>query len=152
MDKKERRIIYLMSKWCFRPKCELPKNELRDAKLDILLKNKKIELDIFLGVSPKSREHKERNEVFDFYYSRGFDNDQIQNIWRKTYLKNLSRKDPNQNSMPKPERKDNQNPVTNTRNYGSGGGNGSRLRVPSKKHKNRYKNFLKLFPWYEDKN
>ena len=47
MDKKERRIIYLMSKYSFRPKCELPKNELRDAKLDILLKNKKIELDIF---------------------------------------------------------------------------------------------------------
>lgn len=54
--------------------------------------------------------------------------------------------------MPKQERKDNQNPVTNTRNFGSGGGNRSWLRVPSKKHTNRYKNFLKLFPWYEKNN
>lgn len=54
--------------------------------------------------------------------------------------------------MPKEERKDNQNPSTSTINYGGGGGNGGRIRVPSRKHKNRFKNFLMLFPGYEDKN
>jgi hypothetical protein len=49
--------------------------------------------------------------------------------------------------MPK-EGKDNQNPVTNTRNYNGGGGNSNTVRVPSKKHKNRFKNFKKLFPEY----
>lgn len=140
-----------MSKLQFRPKTTLPKQEIRDAKLNILLRNKKIELDIFIGINPKSKEHKERKEVFDYYYSKGFDDSQIMEIWTSTYRLPIGIKR-YENSMPKPERKDNQNPVTNTINYGSGGGNGSRLRVPSKKHKNRYKNFLKLFPWYEDKN
>lgn len=72
-------------------------------------------------------------------------------IWLSSYRNSYSRKR-YENSMPKQERKDNQNPVTNTRNFGSGGGNRSWLRVPSKKHTNRYKNFLKLFPWYEKNN
>jgi hypothetical protein len=139
-----------MSKLQFRPKTKLPKQELRDAKLNILLRNKKIELDIFIGINPKSKEHKERKEVFDYYYSKGFDDSQIMDIWLTSYRNSYSRKR-YENSMPKQERKDNQNPVTNTRNFGSGGGNGSWLRVPSKKHTNRYKNFLKLFPWYEEK-
>ncbi len=143
---KERRIKYLMTKLQFRPKCKLPTTELREAKLQILLKNKNIELEQFLGVSPKSQEHKERKEVFDYYYSKGFDDSQIMNVWTSTYRRNYFRKD---DSMPKPERKDNQNPVTNTINWGSGG-SGSRIRVPSKKHKNRYKNFLKLFPKFEE--
>ena len=79
-----------MSKLQFGPKSRLPKQDLRDDKLNILLRNKKIELDIFIGINPKSKEHKKRIEVFDFYYSKGLDNDQIQNIWRKTYLQNLS--------------------------------------------------------------
>lgn len=139
-----------MSKLQFRPKTTLPKQELRDAKLNILLRNKKIELDIFIGINPKSKEHKERKEVFDYYYSKGFDDSQIMDIWISSYRNNWSRKR-YESSMPKQERKDNQNPVTNTKNFGSGGGNGSWLRVPSKKHTNRYKNFLKLFPWYEEK-
>jgi len=145
---KERRIKYLMTKLQFRPKCKLPTTELREAKLQILLKNKNIELEQFLGVNTKSKEHKERKEVFDYYYSKGFDDSQIMNVWTSTYRRNYFRKD---DSMPKPERKDNQNPVTNTINWGSGGGHGSRIRVPSKKHKNRYKNFLKLFPKFEEK-
>lgn len=54
----------------------------------------------------------------------------------------------NYDMKPIRERKDNQNPSTNTLNYGSGynGYYNSSIRVPSKKHKNKYKNFLKLFP------
>ena len=68
---KERRIKYLITKLRFSPKCKLPISELREAKLQILLKNKKIELETFLGVSPKSKEHEERKEVFNYYYSKG---------------------------------------------------------------------------------
>ncbi len=42
-------------------------------------------------------------------------------------------------------RRDNMNPRTEGVNFGSGC-SGSWMRIPSKKHKNRYKNFLKLFP------
>jgi hypothetical protein len=52
-------------------------------------------------------------------------------------------------SSPKRIRKDNQNPLTETINYGSGcNGSKSSIRVPSRKHKNRFKNFTKLFPNY----
>ncbi len=139
-----------MTKLQFRPKCKLPTIELREAKLQIILKNKTIELEQFLGVSQKSQEHKDRKEVFDYHYSNGLSDEEIMNIWISSYKNNWSRKR-FENIMPKPERKDNQNPVTNTINWGSGGGNGSRIRVPSKKHKNRYKNFLKLFPNFENK-
>src|SRR6478735_4908930 len=44
------------------------------------------------------------------------------------------------NTKPIRERKDNQNPLTNTLNYGSGnnGNYNQYIRIPSKKHKNRY--------------
>lgn len=52
--------------------------------------------------------------------------------------------------MPKRERKDNQNPRTNTLNYGGSEHiNRNSIRIPSKKHKNRYKNFKRLFPNHE---
>lgn len=145
MKKKERRIKHLMCKHRFYPKSKLPTQELREAKLDILLRNKKIELDVFLGVDPNSQEHKERKEVFDFYYSNALNDLEIQEIWWKTYQDQFSRRTERPYTMPKPERKDNQNPVTNTYNWGSSGGNRSSIRVPSKKRKNKYKNFLKLF-------
>ncbi len=140
-----------MSTMDFRPMCKIPTNELREAKLNILLNDKKIELINFLGVDPKSKEHKLRKEVYDYHYSNGLTDNEIRDLWYKTYRErnNWSLKR-FENSMPKPERKDNQNPVTNTINWGSSGGNGSRIRVPSKKHKNRYKNFLKLFPKFEE--
>lgn len=144
MKKKERRIKHLMCKHRFRPKLVLSKQELREAKLNILLRNKKIELDIFSGVDPNSIEHKERKEVFQFHYSNGLNDEQIQEIWWKVYQDQFGERTERYYTMPKPERKDNQNPVTNTYNWGSGGGSSS-IRVPSKKHKNKYKNFLKLF-------
>jgi len=146
VKEKERRIKYLMTKLQFRPKCKLPIDVLREAKLQILLKNKKIELESFLGVNPKSKEHEERKEVFEYYYSKGLNDDEIMNVWTSTYRRSYYRKN---DSMPKPERKDNQNPVTNTINWGSSGSHSGKIRVPSKKHKNRYKNFLKLFPKFE---
>lgn len=145
MKKKERRIKHLMTKLQFRPKCALPTAELREAKLNILLRNKSIELEQFLGVNTKSQEHKERKEVFDYHYSKGLNDEEIMSIWISTYWTRKRSFSATENTMPKPERKDNQNPVTNTINWGSGGSHGSRIRVPSKKHKNRYKNFLKLF-------
>lgn len=57
----------------------------------------------------------------------------------------------NYNKKPIRERKDNLNPLTETRNYGNGYSFKGKLRVPSKKHKNRYKNFLKLFPNFKSK-
>lgn len=55
----------------------------------------------------------------------------------------------NYNVMPK-ERKDNQNIVTGGINYSKhNGSNINRIRVPSKKRKNKFKNFLKLFPNYD---
>lgn len=65
-------------------------------------------------------------------------------IW--LLLKRLKSND--YNKMPK-ERRDNQNIVTGAINYSKHyGSNRNKIRVPSKKHKNRYKNFLKLFPNY----
>lgn len=85
--------------------------------------------------------------VYRHYWSKGLTTKEISEKWTKIeFNKRAERKD--WNKMPKEERKDNQNPSTNTINYGSGGGNGGRIRVPSRKHKNRFKNFLKLFPWY----
>lgn len=58
-------------------------------------------------------------------------------------------KTPNYKYMPK-YRVDNMNPVTNGINYSASRGSSyPKERVPSKKHKNRYKNFLKMFPDYE---
>ncbi len=74
-----------MTKLQFRPKCKLPINELREAKLQILLKNKKIELEVFLGVSPKSKEHEERKEVYDYHYSNGLNDEEIMNVWTSTW-------------------------------------------------------------------
>lgn len=51
------------------------------------------------------------------------------------------------NFMPK-YRVDNMNPKTEGHNFTSYTSYYS-MRIPSKKHKNRYKNFLKLFPNYK---
>jgi len=87
---KERRIKYLMTKLQFRPKSKLPTDELREAKLQILLKNKKIELESFLGVSTNSKEHQERKEVYDYHYSKGLSDEEIMNIWISSYELHIS--------------------------------------------------------------
>jgi len=48
-------------------------------------------------------------------------------------------------------RKDNLNPKTNGINY-SGGSNVNKIRIPSRKHKNKFKNFIKIFPNFCERN
>lgn len=150
MDKKLALIKRIIGKYYYKPKYKTPTPQLREYKLNKLLGKKVKELEVFLGVNPKSREHKERLEVFNFFYKQGKTDEEICEEWLKVHQEKRVRK-ANYNSMPKQERKDNQNPGTNTVNYGSGGGNRGWLRVPSKKHKNRFKNFLKLFPHLKGK-
>ena len=149
-DKKLALVKRIMGKYYYKPKYTVPISQLREYKLNKLLGKKAKEPETFLGVNPKSEEHKERLFVYSYFYKQGKRNDEICEEWLKVHQEKRVRK-ANYNSMPKPERKDNQNPVTNTRNFGSGGGNRGWLRVPSKKHKNRFKNFLKLFPHLKEK-
>jgi hypothetical protein len=150
MNKKYILVKRIMRKYYYKPKYSAPVSKLREYKLNKLLGKKAKEPETFSGVNPKSTEHKERLFVYNYFHKQGKNDEEIQNEWFKTRQENISR-GVNYNLMPKQERKDNQNPVTNTRNYGGGGGRNS-IRVPSKKHKNRFKNFKKLFPEYCDKN
>jgi hypothetical protein len=54
--------------------------------------------------------------------------------------------------MPKKPRKDNGHPELDGINFNGGGGNRNTIRVPSKKRKNKWKNFKKLFPEYCKRN
>jgi len=146
----KRRIMYLMDKYRFIGKVVYPKNIYREDRLNILLNKKKSKLPIFHGLkNNSSKEVKERLEVFE-YLSKYYTYDEIVIIWRNVQDKKIKRQNEYKNPNPPPiERKDNQNPVTNTYNYGSGYGNRSSIRVPSKKRKNKMKNFKKLFPNYK---
>lgn len=144
------RIKHIMGKYYFKSKMKHPKSVLRNKTLNNVLgiKDNTI-LETFAGVNPNSDEHKERMEVFQYFYDKGINDDgYIEGQWR---LVEAERREQGAVYKKKPvrERKDNQNPVTNTINYGSGHGRNP-IRVPSKKHKNRWKNFTKLFPRYKD--
>ena len=79
-----RRVIGIMNKYYFRPKMILDIDQVRDIKLDILLgkKVKKVKpTKVFLGVTPNSKEHYERKEVFDFSYKEGKTDLEIQTMW-----------------------------------------------------------------------
>jgi hypothetical protein len=99
-----------------------------------------------------SREFKERMTVFNYFFKLNKSEKEICDIWlgiryERYPLKGIY------NKMPKRERKDNAHPELYGINFGSGGGNRSSIRVPSKKRKNKWKNFKKLFPKYcEDNN
>jgi len=149
MDKKYSRIKHIMGKYYYKGKYEMPISESREYKINQLLgiKNKKT-YESFNGVSSTSLEHRERMEVFNYFYKEGRDDSYIQSEWFRTQLERKSQGS-DYNKKPIRERKDNQNPLTNTINYGSGDGGHSAIRVPSKKHKNRWKNFLKLFPKFK---
>jgi hypothetical protein len=149
MDKKLALVKRIICKYYYRPKYLAPVSQLREYKINKLLGKKAKEPETFLGVDPKSTEHRERLFVYNYFYKQGKNEEEISNEWFRIQRENRSRRD-NYNLMPKQERRDNQNPVTHTRNYGSGGGNGGWLRVPSRKHKNRFKNFLKLFPHFKE--
>ena len=135
-----------MSIYYFRPKRVISKLELREYNLCKLLGKKVKEIEIFFGVKPGSKEHIERLMIYNFYYKRGKNDSEIESIWREVHNEKWNRQR-GRDIMPK-EGRDNQNPVTNTRNYNGGYGGSNSIRVPSKKHKNRFKNFKKLFPDY----
>lgn len=146
MKIKESKIKHIMSQWYFIPKGEMPLSERRERNLNKLLGKKVKEYPTFHGVDPNSQQHRDRMLVFEYYYKLGKTDSEICDIWLATQEeKRLRQKD--HDLMPKSGR-DNGNPVTNTRNYSGGSGGWSSVRVPSKKHKNRFKNFKKLFKEY----
>jgi hypothetical protein len=146
-DKKLSRVKNIMGKYNYIPKRVIPKNILREYNINKILGLKTKELEIFFGVNPKSVEHRERLEVFNYFHKLGMSDEDVRENWYEITNAKYERRRWI-NGKPTVERKDNLNPKTNTVNRGSGGGGYSSIRVPSKKHKNRYKNFLKLFPNY----
>lgn len=146
---KESKIKHIMSQYWWASKVTHPKSVLREYNLNRLFGKKVKDLEIFWGVKPNSKEHNDRLIVFNYYYKLGKSDDDIREVWHQVQKEKYSRQK-GRDIMPK-EGKDNQNPVTNTRNYSGGGGNRNSIRVPSKKHKNRFKNFKKLFPDYCEK-
>lgn len=149
MRVKESKIKHLMSQYHFRPKGEIPLSDRREYNLNKLLGKKVKEYPTFIGVNPSSQQHKDRMLVFEYYYKLGKTDSEICDIWLATEREKRVRQS-DRDLMPKSGR-DNGNPVTNTRNYNGGSGNWSSIRVPSKKHKNRFKNFKKLFKEYYEK-
>lgn len=78
-----------MDKYYFRPKANVPLDEIREIRLNELLgsgKKKKRRKDtfVFIGVVPNSGEHKERKMVYEFYYKQKKTDEQIEVIWRET--------------------------------------------------------------------
>lgn len=78
-----------MNKYHFRPKADVPLDEIREIKLNELLgkgkpKKRKKDTFVFIGVVPNSGEHKERKMVYDFYYKQNKTDDEIEKIWRYT--------------------------------------------------------------------
>jgi len=96
------------------------------------------------------KELKELSMIYSFYDTQGKTDDEIASLWVDTHSEKYNRSQPYK-LKPIRERKDNQNPETYGINYGTGGSSRNRIRIPSKKHKNRYKNFLKLFPQFKEK-
>ena len=78
-----------MNKYYFRPKADVPLDELREIKLNELLgkgkpKKRKKDTFVFIGVVPNSGEHKERKMVYEFYYKQKKTDSEIQAIWQQT--------------------------------------------------------------------
>lgn len=145
---KESQIYHIMGKYWYRSKTKLSVQENREQQLNTILGKKTKKIPVFYSVGTNTLEYKERMRVFEYFYKLGKDDDYIAKIWQETHR--LRRKDTSEfNLKPIRERKDNQHPENYGINWGSGCGSSNRIRVPSKKHKNRYKNFLKLFPNYK---
>jgi hypothetical protein len=145
---KESQIYHIMGKYWYISKTKLSVQENREQQLNTILGKKTKKIPVFYSVGTNTLEYKERMRVFEYFYKLGKDDDYIAKIWQETHR--LRRKDTSEfNLKPIRERKDNQHPENYGINWGSGCGSSNRIRVPSKKHKNRYKNFLKLFPNYK---
>ena len=78
-----------MDKYYFRPKADLPLDEIREIRLNELLgkgkpKKRRKDTFVFIGVVPNSGEHKERKMVYEFYYKQKKTDKEIEEIWRQT--------------------------------------------------------------------
>ena len=78
-----------MDKYYFRPKADVPLDEIREIKLNELLgkgkpKKRRKDTFVFIGVVPNSGEHKERKMVYEFYYKQNKTDKEIEEIWRQT--------------------------------------------------------------------
>lgn len=89
-----RRVVGIMNKYYFRPKIYLDIDQIRDIKLDILLgkKVKKVKSTVvFGGITPNSKEHYERKEVFDYFYKEGKTDLEIQTMWLEIQREKVKR-------------------------------------------------------------
>lgn len=78
-----------MDKYYFRPKADVPLDEIREIRLNELLgkgkpKKRRKDTFVFIGVVPNSGEHKERKMVYEFYYKQKKTDKEIEEIWRQT--------------------------------------------------------------------
>lgn len=78
-----------MDKYYFRPKADVPLDEIREIRLNELLgkgkpKKRRKDTFVFIGVVPNSGEHKERKMVYEFYYKQNKTDKEIEEIWRQT--------------------------------------------------------------------
>lgn len=85
-----------MNKYYFRPKADVPLDELREIKLNELLgkgkpKKRKRDTFVFIGVVPNSGEHKERKMVYEFYYKQKKTDSEIQAIWQQNQITKSTR-------------------------------------------------------------
>lgn len=148
--KKNSRINRLMLKWIYKPITSPPVELSRDIKLSEVLDIKnKTKWNTFFNCKDNSKEYKERMEVFNWFRKLGKSDDEIKSIWQN-FRDNKPKSD--YNKMPKKPRKDNAHPELEGINFNGGGGNLNVIRVPSKKRKNKWKNFKKLFPEYCERN
>ena len=147
----ESQIFHIMGKYYYKSKIELSVQQNREYQLNTILGKKNKKHQVFYNVGINTVEYKERIRVFEYFYKLGKNDEYIADIWFKTRSARRSHYSSVYNLKPVRERKDNQHPENYGINWGGGGGGAGRIRVPSKKHKNRYKNFLKLFPNYDKK-
>ena len=88
MTSTERKVISIMDKYYFRPKADVPLDEIREIRLNELLGKGKLERRkkdtfVFISVDSNSGEHKERKMVYEFYYKQNKTDEEIQEIWRQ---------------------------------------------------------------------
>jgi hypothetical protein len=144
--KRYSRIRRLMKKWVYLPITEPLAHIDREIKLSKILDQKlKTKWNTFYSCKNDSIEYAERMEVFNWFRKLGKTEEEIRDIWWETRHEKTQT---NYDKMPPKERKDNGHPELDGINHNGGGSNSNKIRVPSKKRKNKWKRFRKLFPEY----
>ncbi len=140
MDKEYSKIKHIMGKYYYIPRYEMSVQENRDRQLNSIL-GKKVKPVIKFYSTVNADEAKERTRVFEYFYALDKNDNFFKSEWERIYQER--RKDSSVYALkPVRERRDNQHPENYGINYGSWGSSGNRIRVPSKKHKNRYEKIL----------